>query len=97
MFFKGFNKIRTGVFVSVVYCIFDTIFVFLFNQIIQSGTKWLLYEKQEDLQKQPKMYLEIINDLVNIKYLYYSEIYDTITLIERKSIEKRLSEILKQE
>jgi hypothetical protein len=78
------------------YDIFDTIFVFLFNQIIQSGTKWLLYEKQEDLQKQPKMYLEIINDLVNIKYLYYSEIYDTITLIERKSIETRWSDILEQ-
>jgi len=73
---------------------FNTIFVFLFNQIIQSGTKWLLYEKQEELQKQPKMYLELINDLVNIKYLYYSDIYDIITLVERKSIEMRWLEML---
>ena len=69
--------------------IFNTIYVFLFNQIYNSGTKWLLYEKQIDKNNQPKIYLELLNDLVDITYLYYSEIYDTINLIERNLIERK--------
>ena len=76
--------------------LFNTIYVFLFNQIFNSGTKWLLYEKQIENNNQPVIYLELLNNLVDIKYLYYSEIYDTIPNIEKELIEIRWKTLLEK-
>lgn len=51
------------------YDMFNAVHVFLFNEIYNSGVKWLMYEKQTIKNNRPKTYIEILNDVVNISHL----------------------------
>jgi hypothetical protein len=70
--------------------VFNTICVFLFGEIYKSGVKWLLYEKQLDgsSSSRPKMYLEMVDEIVSIDYLCTNTIYDIIEVKEKKVIEQ---------
>lgn len=48
---------------------FDCVFVYMYNEIYGSGVKWLIYEKQEELNKKPITNLEIINSIVKLEHL----------------------------
>jgi len=76
--------------------VFNTIYVFLFGEIYKSGVKWLLYEKQESGKKsiRPTMYIEMINSIVPIQYLYSRTIYDLIDIKKRKKIEIQWNKII---
>jgi hypothetical protein len=74
--------------------VFNTIYIFLFNQIYNSGTKWLLYEKQMENKSRPKMFIELINELIDINNLYEKNIYDTIDIEVRKSTESKWIKLL---
>jgi hypothetical protein len=74
--------------------LFNTIYKFLFDEIYNSGVKWLLYEKQTDLKTRPKIYLELINDLIDITNLYNNNIYDIININTRKQTEIKWLKIL---
>ena len=76
--------------------VFNTIYVFLFGEIYKSGVKWLLYEKQESGKEsiRPTMYIQMIDLIVPIKYLYSITIYDIIDIKERKKIEIQWNKII---
>jgi hypothetical protein len=77
--------------------VFNTICVFLFGEIYKSGVKWLLYEKQLDgTSSRPKMYLEILDEIVLIDYLCTNTIYDIIDTKEKKLIEQRWTRIINE-
>jgi len=80
--------------------VFNTICVFLFGEIYKSGVKWLLYEKQLDgssrSSSRPKMYLEMIDEIVPIDYLCTDTIYDIFDTKEKKSIEQRWTRIVNE-
>ena len=52
-----------------VHDMFNGIHVFLFNEIFNSGVKWLMYEKQINVNEKPVTYIEILNEIINIKHL----------------------------
>ncbi len=71
--------------------VFNTICVFLFGEIYKSGVKWLLYEKEINLlssSSRPKMYLEMLDEIVPIDYLCTSTMYEIIESKEKKLIEQ---------
>jgi len=74
--------------------VFNTIYIFLFNQIYNSGTKWLLYEKQINIKFKPKMFLEIIHDLIDINNFYEKNIYDNLDIKIRQSTEIKWLKLL---
>ena len=49
-----------------IHDIFNAFNVFLFNDIYNSGVKWLMYEQQMELNERPKTYLEILHDTFDI-------------------------------
>ena len=55
---------------------FNAVHVYLFHEIYNSGTKWLIYEKQINVNEKPVTYLEILNNIINITYL--SQDYTTL-------------------
>lgn len=74
--------------------VFNAIYVYLFKEIYESGTKWLIYEKQINKNEIPMMYIEKLNNIVDINFLYSKMLYDTIDNQTRKNIELRWQQIL---
>jgi len=69
--------------------VFNTIYVYLFNEIFTSGTKWLLYENQENPRDMPIMYIEIFNYIIDINLIIEGKNYDLIeSVIIKDSIVK---------
>lgn len=66
---------------------FNTIFVFLFKDIYNSGCKWLLYEQQMNENEKPKTYVEILFSI--IPYNLLSQPFDTLS---KSDIEKMTEE-----
>jgi hypothetical protein len=66
---------------------FNGTHVYLFNEIFNSGVKWLMYEKQINKGEKPVTYIEILNDIVNIKYL--SDSYTSLSNTLKEEIENR--------
>jgi hypothetical protein len=52
-----------------VHDIYNAFNVFLFNDIFNSGVKWLIYEQQMELNERPMTYLEILHDTFDINSL----------------------------
>ncbi len=78
--------------------VFNTICVFLFGDIYKSGVKWLLYEKQlqTDLSSRPKMYIEMLDEIISIDYLCTNTIYDMIEFKNRKETEQNWIRIINE-
>lgn len=82
--FKGSEDNEMDIYGGIsTHDMFNAVHVFLFNEIYMSGAKWLMYEKQMKRYEKPITYLEILNTIVNIKYLDYS-----FTTLSRKKIEE---------
>jgi hypothetical protein len=60
--------------------LFNTIYVYLFKDLYESGTKWLIYEKQIINNMQPIKFIDIISEIIDIKYLYNNIDYDILDI-----------------
>jgi hypothetical protein len=58
--------------------VFNTIYVYLFNEIYDSGVKWLIYEKQFKIKEMPTIYIEIFNEIIDLNYIIDNVMYDLI-------------------
>ena len=55
-----------------IHDMFNAFNIFLYNDIVGSGTKWLLYEQQIEQHEQPITYLELLHNIVDINNLELS-------------------------
>ena len=78
--------------------VFNTIYVFLFKEIYNSGVKWLLYEKKEQdaINTQPTIYIELLDQILSIDNFYFNKIYDTIDSKQRKLSEDTWKKLINQ-
>jgi hypothetical protein len=76
--------------------VFNTIFNYLFKDIYNSGAKWLLYEKQLTSNARPTMFIETINDIMDIKLFGNDIIFDLLTSKQKTNATTKWNGILKQ-
>lgn len=76
------------------YDMFNAVHVYLFKEIYDSGVKWLMYEKQITKNSVPITYLQVLDRIVNIKYL--SQTYGTLTTSIKESIREQWTRLKSQ-